>query len=264
MYRTIDAAFWTDPKVRRLSSDARLLFLYLITNPHTHVSGIYYLSRGTIAHETGLTAKAVNTLSDTLSSAGFCGFDAESEVVWVKKMMKYQGRGEKNVRSAAHHIVEDLHHSTLIADFLDAYPEVKAIVGDRVSIGYSEKSGGATPDSRSLNPDSRILIPEQEQDSAALFGEFQNVKLTDDEQEKLIAKFGHDSGLQRIEALSAYMQSTGKKYKDHYATILNWNNRNGGNGNGRQKSKADLTREACERVLTLSDSKARSGGECGD
>ena len=53
------------------------------------------------------------------------------------------------------------------------------------------------------------------------YGEFQNVRLKEEEFEKLKAKFPTDYK-DRIEALSVYMRSRGKTYKDHYATILNW------------------------------------------
>ena len=33
------------------------------------------------------------------------------------------------------------------------------------------------------------------------------------------------NALSQIENLSSYMASTGKRYKDHYATILNWDRR---------------------------------------
>lgn len=52
------------------------------------------------------------------------------------------------------------------------------------------------------------------------YGEFQNVVLSDDELEKLKAKF--PDWEERIEKLSAYMKSKGKRYKSHYATILAW------------------------------------------
>jgi len=51
-------------------------------------------------------------------------------------------------------------------------------------------------------------------------GEFQNVKLTKKELSKLEIKF--TDAIERIETLSVYIQSVGDKYKDHYATILNW------------------------------------------
>lgn len=53
------------------------------------------------------------------------------------------------------------------------------------------------------------------------YGEFGNVRLKEEEFEKLKEKFPSDYK-DRIEALSVYMRSRGKTYKDHYATILNW------------------------------------------
>lgn len=52
------------------------------------------------------------------------------------------------------------------------------------------------------------------------YGEYKNVLLTDVELDKLKAKTVKWKDW--IERLSSYMESTGKKYKSHYATILNW------------------------------------------
>jgi hypothetical protein len=53
------------------------------------------------------------------------------------------------------------------------------------------------------------------------YGEFKNVLLTDDEYKKLTERFPNDCK-ERIERLSLYIESQGKKYKSHYATILSW------------------------------------------
>ena len=52
-------------------------------------------------------------------------------------------------------------------------------------------------------------------------GEYQNVLLSDDDLEKLKAEFPSDWD-QRIQRLSEYMASSGKRYKNHLATIRNW------------------------------------------
>ena len=52
------------------------------------------------------------------------------------------------------------------------------------------------------------------------YGEYQNVLLTDDELQKL--KTEYSDYQQRIENLSSYVASTGKRYKSHYATIRTW------------------------------------------
>ena len=57
------------------------------------------------------------------------------------------------------------------------------------------------------------------------YGEYKNVLLTDEEMQKLKTEYS-DLG-ERIERLSSYMASTGKKYKSHYATIRNWARRDG-------------------------------------
>ena len=57
-------------------------------------------------------------------------------------------------------------------------------------------------------------------DAHLTFGEYQNVFLTEMEYKRLKADF---SGLDDlIEQLSAYIQSTGKKYTDHAATLCIW------------------------------------------
>ena len=52
------------------------------------------------------------------------------------------------------------------------------------------------------------------------FGEYQNVFLTAKEYKRLKADFAGLDGL--IEQLSAYIQSTGKKYADHATTLRIW------------------------------------------
>lgn len=52
-------------------------------------------------------------------------------------------------------------------------------------------------------------------------GEFENVLITEEELEKLKERFPYDWE-DRINSLSAYMKSKGKRYKSHYATILTW------------------------------------------
>ena len=53
------------------------------------------------------------------------------------------------------------------------------------------------------------------------FGEFENVFLSEQEFEKLKARFKNEAEVY-IERLSNYIESSGKRYKSHYATILSW------------------------------------------
>lgn len=53
------------------------------------------------------------------------------------------------------------------------------------------------------------------------YGEYKNVRLTDEELDKLKADYPQD-WQQRIDRLSEYIESSGKRYKNHYATIRAW------------------------------------------
>lgn len=70
------------------------------------------------------------------------------------------------------------------------------------------------------------------------YGEFNNVMLTEEE----YAKLEKSNLLPYIEKLSSYIASKGKKYKSHYATILNWS-RKESNGNVPEWFNKELTNE---------------------
>lgn len=58
-------------------------------------------------------------------------------------------------------------------------------------------------------------------------GELENVFLSSEEYQKLVTKYGPKTTEKYIDKLSLYMDSAGKGYKSHYATILAWMRRDG-------------------------------------
>ena len=82
------------------------------------------------------------------------------------------------------------------------------------------------------------------------FGEFGNVKLTSDEYSKLMTRVDNAQAL--IEELDQYIESQGKgkKYKSHYATLLNWSRRKTTEAKqpSRYKNINDINRENCEQI----------------
>ena len=68
------------------------------------------------------------------------------------------------------------------------------------------------------------------------YGEFQNVLLPGETYQKLKDKLNTRTD-EFIEKLSAYMKSTGRTYKDHYATILNWYRREKEGKDGKAKDR---------------------------
>lgn len=77
------------------------------------------------------------------------------------------------------------------------------------------------------------------------YGEYNNVLLTDEELVKLKEKVPNWQDF--IERLSGYIASTGKRYKSHYVTMLNWYRRDGQRQQSRQTQQIQQeTRVMCE------------------
>lgn len=61
-----------------------------------------------------------------------------------------------------------------------------------------------------------------------IYGEYKHVKLTDAEHQKLLSDYGTAVLDDYIRRLDEYIQTTGKKYKDHNLTIRQWIRKEGG------------------------------------
>lgn len=87
-------------------------------------------------------------------------------------------------------------------------------------------SGDAPPESESESNPNPNPNPKESKRARKAYGSFSNVLLSDDEYEKLGKAYPrHREDL--IENLSRGIESKGYKYKNHYATILNWAKRDG-------------------------------------
>ena len=60
--RYIDTRFWNDNFIVELDPIERYLFLYLLTNEHTNISGVYELPRRVMAFETGLDKEMLDKM----------------------------------------------------------------------------------------------------------------------------------------------------------------------------------------------------------
>jgi len=91
----------------------------------------------------------------------------------------------------------------------------------------SKRTAKSPPDSKEKIAGSQeSLFPEIDvrKKKKESYGEKRMVSLTEDEHKKLSEKFGKDVE-RKINDLDYYLYQTGKKYKDHYDVILNWDRR---------------------------------------
>jgi hypothetical protein len=129
-YSQFHDGFWTDPEIRQLSSDDKMILIWFITNPDRHYSGIYFFELESIGKQTGLPEKTVRKGIDTLSAIGFIKYNPRFSMVWVRKMARHEVKSEKTgiysekqTKGIANHF-EKLHKCPLIKDFLEYYPDM--------------------------------------------------------------------------------------------------------------------------------------------
>ena len=67
--RYINTKFWADSFIQELDINTKYLYLYLLTNSHTEISGIYELTLKTMSNETGIDIDKLSISLDKLSIA---------------------------------------------------------------------------------------------------------------------------------------------------------------------------------------------------
>jgi len=86
--RYIKDSFWTDPYIEKLSPDYKLVFLYLLTNPLSNISGVYEVPLKTIATDTGIDKEMVIKVLNRFEKDGKVKY--EDGWVAVKNFIKHQ------------------------------------------------------------------------------------------------------------------------------------------------------------------------------
>jgi len=91
-YSVVTPAFWIGDtgKALRGDKDAQLLALYLMTSPHSTMSGVFHCPILYMAHEIGLPLEGATEALARLIEAGFCEYEEVSETVFVVRMATFQ------------------------------------------------------------------------------------------------------------------------------------------------------------------------------
>ena len=92
-YAKLSPTFWTGTTgkaLRRHGVEATLVALYLVSAPGSNMLGLYYQPVLFMAHETGLGFEGASKGLQGCIEAGFCRYDAETEMVFVHEMAAWQ------------------------------------------------------------------------------------------------------------------------------------------------------------------------------
>lgn len=212
--RSVKPEFWDDEKLASVSRDARLLFIGIWNQSDDYgtVKGnSRWLLNKIFPYDNIKPSVFDKWLNELVTIDVIRPFESNGEkYFYIKNFQEHQkiDKPSKTRNPEAPQEVTLDEYSTTIRGGLAVGREGKG----REVVGEGREESGLTPDS----PPPKNL-----------YGEFKNVKLTEEEFEKLKILYGSKIVSDYIEKLSGYLKAKGKKYQDHYATLLNWIRKDG-------------------------------------
>ncbi len=100
-YQRIHSQIWQDEKFTKLSEDARMLFIYILTCPHGNIVGIFVLPKQYIACDLGWELKRLAKPFNELLREQLIFYDEAVKLVCIKNHLKHNPLENRNQVIAA-------------------------------------------------------------------------------------------------------------------------------------------------------------------
>lgn len=146
-YRTIRMTFWTDPYIEGLPPEAKLLYVYLFTSPHTNNLGMLEISRRKIAFETGLDVSKVDECVDLFEQDGKALADGQK--IWLTRFIKHQTMTSPKLTQALRKMLPGIGSKVICDAVCERYPHIFD-GSDTLPIPYAEGTHGVAIPPREL------------------------------------------------------------------------------------------------------------------
>ena len=134
IYRTVHTTFWTDSKVLDdFTPEDKFFMLYLLTNPHTNITGCYEISLKQIARDTGWNDETViNLIKRFREIHKVIDYDFDTKEVLVINWCKYNWTKSEKLMKSVELVMKHI-KNPLFREFVEKLTTTK----DRVYIGYT-------------------------------------------------------------------------------------------------------------------------------
>lgn len=111
--RYVATSFWDDAWIQELSPSAKLLFMYLLTNPLTNIAGVYKITYRRIAFDTGLPQAEISSIIEEFQAAGKAAF--VEEYIILPNWPKYQRTTSKDTKAGIDRVLAELPETVLVS-----------------------------------------------------------------------------------------------------------------------------------------------------
>jgi hypothetical protein len=100
-YGKVHTTFWSSTTTRNLSEDGRALALYLLTSPHSTITGVFRLPDGYVCDDMQWSSERVAEGFAELFRKGFANRCETTKWVWISKHLKWNEPENPNQRKSA-------------------------------------------------------------------------------------------------------------------------------------------------------------------
>lgn len=212
VYRQVHTTFWQDPEMIEYEPEEKYFYLYLMTNPHTTQCGIYEVSPKLMSIELGYPIDTVSILLKKFVDRGKILYSNDTKEVFLINWLKYNSLKSPKVMACVEKELKGVKNKAFLDTFYTLCIQYEYPI-DTLCIDYGEEEEKEEEDNKKNKKNKKEYA---KLDFAEL------VKVSPEEYEKLVERFGEKEAKERLINLDLYIGSTGKKYKSHYLTILNW------------------------------------------
>jgi hypothetical protein len=138
-YRKIDTRMWGDTKFRALSSEAKYLWIFLLTGPHTTIlPGLFRAGEMALAEELGWQLKGFREAFAKLLKEGLVKADWNARVVWIPNAIKYNSPENPNVVRGWRDSWDEIPECPLKAEAYERFKTFTERLGEGFGKGFQE------------------------------------------------------------------------------------------------------------------------------
>lgn len=100
-FSKIESAIWRNLKRKKLSSDAKVLFIYLFSNPHRNGVGLYVLPKPYIENDLDMSSETVQKGFEELFQNGLATYYDPLETVFIRGFLEHNPLMNQNMETGA-------------------------------------------------------------------------------------------------------------------------------------------------------------------
>jgi len=116
-YFRVSGRFWFDERAVKWPDDLKLFALYILTNQHRTMEGIFVLPVPYMAADLRWPTKKIDHMMMALTGEEFISYDLETSTILIRNALKYQSPENPNQSEACLRRIKELPKSPILREF---------------------------------------------------------------------------------------------------------------------------------------------------